>query len=154
MVYQKKLIFVLQKLVSVNSPAGGNNLSASGSEQTFYPHYLWSYVKRVLGKKGGRTPNVASTITALNTYKPENFGVTIVGVAEERKTRTDRAAVVYAQFKSDGRVFDVCLTLAEIHALQASADPRFFVPSLQKWHLAPKDSPNAVAYQNASSSHA
>jgi len=118
-------------------------LSTSSSTQTFYPPHIWSYIKRVVVKKGGHSPNVASAITALNNYKPDSFGVTIVGTVEARKTRAG-AAVIYAQFSADGGTYDVCLTLAEIH-LHTSTDVRNFAPSVLKWALAPKETHSAVA---------
>jgi hypothetical protein len=81
---------------------------------------------------------------ALNNYKPDSFGVTIVGTAEERKTRAG-ATVIYAQFSADGGTYDVCLTLAEIQNLHTSTDVRNFAPSVLKWALVPKETRNGVA---------
>ena len=104
--------------------------------ESLYPNHLWSYVHRVLNKKAG--PGLSSAEVALRSYKPANFGVTMIGDAEQRKTMRD-AQVLHMTLSYEGKDYEVYLTAAEVAVLRGPAcNPLVFSPSITSTVLKPK----------------
>lgn len=108
-----------------------------GAQQYFSPH-IWSYLRRVVLKRL-KSPSLAAAVTALNTYKPGGFGVTVNGQAELRQTKTG-FQVVHVSLECEGITHDVVLNIQEVTLFLTSSDVRNFVPSISAWTLQPKQS--------------
>ena len=106
------------------------------TQQVFHQH-RWSYLHRVIAKKGGASPNIKAAIAAINSYHPEGFGVKVTALAECRVTRQN-VAVLCVELACETDMFQVCLTHTEIVALNNMSDPRDFSPSLLWWMLKEK----------------
>ncbi len=109
----------------------------SATTQQLYSPHMWGYLKRVISKKaGGAKATLPGAIAALNTHKPEGFGVTVKESAEARQTQSG-LTVMYVVLACDGKDHALCLTIQELHTLCGSANGSF-APSIKPFMLKPK----------------
>jgi len=104
--------------------------------EQYYPPEIWGYIRRTFAKKL-KNASLAEASSVLNTYKPDGFGVLVVGQAELRKTRRD-VALLGMKLRHGGKDFEVYLTLEEVRQFLAGSDMRAFVPATRPFMVVPK----------------